>query len=341
MSFVARCWKSTADLRSRIIDWTIWRRLIAYGLIALMELNTQNADDPRARVFISCGQSKESDERAIAEAIAKRLKARGFEPWVAVELQTLNGIKEHIFQTLRDSEYFIFIDFKREQLAGGHRGSLFSHQELAVASYLGVELLAFQEAGVMREGLLSFIGANATSFEFEDRSKLPDRIDEEVAKRKWNPYWRNEVIIERESTQYEDVETQTPGLYRRFFHVSVRNRHRHRAVTNCYAYLESATKLDPMTPIPLRAFELKWEGFLLPFVNIPASQSRRFDAFCIHHNTPTRLSFSGMFSDWNKIIPLIQGEGCYKLNFLVVSSDFAPARASLSLNLAPRSARPL
>src|SRR6266852_3716225 len=95
-----------------------------------------NQEDQRARVFISCGQSKGSDERETAAAIAKRLETLGFEPWIAVEEQTLNGIKDHIFETLGNSEYFIFVDFKRERFVetSDHRGSLFSHQELAVAS---------------------------------------------------------------------------------------------------------------------------------------------------------------------------------------------------------------
>jgi len=71
--------------------------------------------------------SEGSDEVAIAKAVGARLEKLGFEPWIAVEEQTLSGIKEHIFEKLRNSEYFIFVDFKREELGttGEHRGSLF------------------------------------------------------------------------------------------------------------------------------------------------------------------------------------------------------------------------
>src|SRR5438477_12554495 len=111
----------------------------------------QRPDEPRARVFISCGQSRGSDEESTASDIATRLRELGFDPYIAVQEQTLRGLKENIFEQLAKSEYFVFVDFKREQLANSgppiHRGSLFSHQELAVASYLDIDLMAFQESG--------------------------------------------------------------------------------------------------------------------------------------------------------------------------------------------------
>lgn len=189
-------------------------------------------EDPRARVFISCGQSKGSDERATANAIAEKLKALGFEPFIATEQQTLNGIKDYIFERLSNSEYFLFVDFKRERLGDGdYRGSLFSHQELALASYLGVDVLAFREAEVRLEGLLAFIGGNATPF--QDRATLPNEIEKEVRRRlnlgQWDTHWRNEIVLEREPSQYEDVEwprTKRTPERRRFFQIIVRNRHR-------------------------------------------------------------------------------------------------------------------
>ena len=77
---------------------------------------------PRARVFISCGQNKNSDELETALRIRDRLSELGFDPYVAVEEQTLRGLKENIFPRLRDSEYFVFVDFKRERLVAHGRG---------------------------------------------------------------------------------------------------------------------------------------------------------------------------------------------------------------------------
>lgn len=304
-----------------------------------------NKEDLRARVFISCGQGKESGERETAHAIAARLKALGFDPWIATEEQTLHGVKEHIFKRLADSEYFLFVDFKREQLGSDCRGSLFSHQELALASYLGVDVVAFQEAGVKLEGLLAFIGGNATPF--MDRGALPNEIENEVRRRlntgQWDSHWKNEIVLEREPGQFQDVDVKwkAPGgaliqKQKRFFHIVARNRHRHKAATNCYVYLEKATNLSTSEENSFPAFELKWEGYRFPFVNIPPEKTRRFDAFSIFHDSPTGLRFSGMFSDWIGVVPSLQGEGCYELNDLVLSSDFPPARGSFILTLAPK-----
>ena len=64
----------------------------------------KNQEAPRARVFISCGQRKDSDEVDIARTVAEKLGQLGLEPWVATEEQTLDGVKEHIFETLANSE---------------------------------------------------------------------------------------------------------------------------------------------------------------------------------------------------------------------------------------------
>ncbi len=298
-----------------------------------------NHEKPRARVFISCGQSKNSDEEATAAAVRKTLEDLGFEAWLAYQQQTLSGVKEHIFQKLDNSEYFVFVDFRREQLGrtGVYRGSLFSHQELALASYLGIDVLAFREVGVKKlDGLLSFLGGEA--IEFEHKRTLPNKIAKEVRKRirngKWNPHWRNEIVLESKPT-HTDFPSEK-GLLRRFFNISALNRHRNKVATNCYVYLERATRLDPSEPIPLHhTFELQWEGFRLPYANILPGQFRRFNAFCIPFDSPTRLQFSGLFSDWPGLFPDIQSAGRYNLDYLVLSSNFPPARRSFRLTLAP------
>ena len=104
----------------------------------------------KAKVFISCGQRKNTDEVMIADQISNRLSQKGYEPYIAVQQQSLNGLKENIFNELSTSEYFVFIDFKREFIAFDkealsksieYRGSLFCHQELALASYLDILLI--------------------------------------------------------------------------------------------------------------------------------------------------------------------------------------------------------
>src|SRR5579859_2083065 len=113
-------------------------------------IRDRSDEELRARVFLSCGQNKDSEEPSIASEIKDKLTALGSDTYVAVGEQSLRGLKENLFEQLSRSEYFVFVDFKRERLDSKdiHRGSLFSHQELAVASFLEIEVLALQEQGV-------------------------------------------------------------------------------------------------------------------------------------------------------------------------------------------------
>jgi hypothetical protein len=295
----------------------------------------------RARVFISCGQAKETDEVQVASGIASRLQELGFDPYVAVQEQTLRGIKENIFGQLSNSEYFIFVDFKRDRLGSTkpplHRGSLFSHQELAIASFLDIPVLAMQESGVKQDdGILHFLQANAISF--TDRHLLPNVIADKVQERGWDPRWRNQLILELEPAQFSDANRveYSQGQQRyfpgRFFHIDVRNLHRDKTATNCYAYMERAINLDTSTEIPVRAVEFKWAGYILPNANIPPATARRFDAFWIAHDLPTKMQFN-VYSDATDYIPAIEGEGQYELSYLILADNFPPSRRSFILTL--------
>jgi hypothetical protein len=290
---------------------------------------------PRARVFISCGQSKETDEAQVAREIAARLEKLGFDPYIAVAEQTLRGLKENVLEQLRNSEYFLFVDFKREQLAGSqfHRGSLFSHQELAIASLLDIEVAAFQEQGVKpTDGLMQFMQTNAISF--TDKKLLPNAVAD-IVRERWNPSWRNELVLGApqfvDNVAAYDSAGQSLGMGK-CFHVNVRNRHREKLALNCCVYLESAIK-RPDTDIPLRTIEFKWAGTRLPSVGIAAGTTRLFDAFWILHTQPNRVLFQ-VHTDSVEYIPLLpQDIGEYELSYLVTAENFPPARGRFILDL--------
>lgn len=267
----------------------------------------------RARVFISCGQAKDTDETRIAGHIAETLRASGFDPYIAVQEQTLRGVKENIFERLRESEYFLFIDFKRERLVGNRqpptfRGSLFSHQELAIASFLSTPALVLQEDGVRTDdGILRFIQANAIGF--RDRCILPDTVAREIRERGWDPDWRNELLLKRDKGEFRDARVRNLGnKLGRFFHLKVRNRHRDKTATNCYAYLRKIVSANGSVGVPLKAVEFKWAGYTMPSAHIPPQAEREFDAFCILYECPGRLRFS-LFTDSSEYTPHLEGEG--------------------------------
>ena len=136
-------------------------------------LDRANPSNGRAKLFLSCGQNPEYHERDWGEKVANALGVQsglGFHVFFAPRVQDNKSLTEIIFRELRDSDYYVLIDFKRERLVPPfktppffrrgrfkHRGSLFSHQEFALACYLGLDLAPFREAGV--EPLTGVVGA--------------------------------------------------------------------------------------------------------------------------------------------------------------------------------------
>lgn len=289
----------------------------------------------RAKVFISCGQREEMGEFQVAQDIAKVLQDDfSFDTYVAVHRQSLNGLKENILAQLSSSEYFLFVDFTREQFANSeeHRGSLFSNQELAIASYLNVPVIAFQQKGVKQlDGMLSILQANAIPF--DDSAKLPDMVREQVKKAGWHTNWKNALRIEREPGQYDDAFTGGgSGPLARFFHLNVSNLNPHKIALNCTAYIESIRAVPSSRQFRLRRVELKWGGYTLPNAAIMRSSmrssSRPLDACFVFHNQPHILQFSS-FSDSSYFMEPIIGPGQFELDFVVVSETFPPAYATL------------
>ena len=102
-----------------------------------------------------------------------------------------------------------------------HRGSLFSHQELAIATFLEIGALSFREKNVKeKDGILEFIQANCVKF--TDRHLLPDVVAEKIREQEWNPNWRNELLLERDDGDFGDVRfvgrEERPA---RFYHIKV------------------------------------------------------------------------------------------------------------------------
>lgn len=300
-------------------------------------MTTESFPVPRARVFISCGQSRGTDEVTIASDVASRLADLGFDPYVAVQEQTLRGLKENLFAQLERSEYFLFIDFARERLAGTpeqafaelpRRGSLFSHQELSVAAYLDLDVIALREIGIKTEdGILGFLQANPIMF--EDRSAVADQVIQLVRER-WRPGWRKELVLEKEAGHF--IDANIGGSRRgRYFHIRVRNLDHKRAALNCRVFLEKLFHLDHDVSIPVETLEFKWAGSPLASGTIGAGAVRSFDAIWFVHGDTTVPKFN-VHTDSTQFMPKLNGYGNYVLTFLVVSDNCPPARGSFRLS---------
>jgi hypothetical protein len=298
----------------------------------------------QARIFISCGQAS-NEERDLAISIKEDVESMDFKGYVAVRDNTLRGLKENIFQQLQEAEYYLFIDFKRERIvecskAGNgsvptalYRGSLFTNQELALASYLNIDGIGFQEAGVRRcDGIMAAIQLNCTTFEKRSdlRSLVHDKIEELVKNELWDPHWKKLLRFRRSQDDFSRRKPKEPYI----FHISVQNPHRRKTAISATAYIEEVLRLPDRTRIPFSPFELKWAGTTVPFTMIrPGDAARGFDAFEIPWDKPTKLRWDLAYTDTEKVWPRVEEPGEYEITYFVASYNFPPLRARFKLNL--------
>jgi hypothetical protein len=284
----------------------------------------------KARVFVSCGQNKDSDEPQIADNVAKVLDELGFDPYVAVRERTLRGVIQNIFSRLAESEYFLLIDFKRDLLASSdeHRGSPFCHQELALATYLEKRVLVFQEQGVRKfDGIIQFLQANAIPF--TNRFDVLMFVRKAVLEEKWNANWRDELTLSRLTDQHADeLHPQGPV---RYWHIAATNNNPYKTAFGCYAYLRSLVRVYPNPEtISFEVVENKWRGISFLSAIIPPKKSREFDAFMLYANAPRRL-IGGTHTDSPRHQLVVFEPGNYLLCYSVYSETFAEAKNFFTL----------
>lgn len=303
----------------------------------------------KAQIFLSCGQNHE--ERPIAEAIKSKIEKSdlGFGCYVACEVQDLRDLRDIIFKRLEESDYFVFVDFKREELKDKkdkdgrpiHRGSLFTNQELAVASYIGLGncVLLLQEEGVEeRGGVLNAVLANLredeTRFKSAERDELPNRIynliKAKLDNREWNNQTRNTLALSvYPHSRYLQLPNGGPVV--RPFHIQVKNLHHRKDARNCFAYLDGVVDLNKNEKINhgWETAEFKWAHTRLAAVRITAKPSSRyFDAVCLFINQGRiEMSFFNPFApSHTDYYPYKLGPGKYRLTFSVISDNFMQAQ---------------
>lgn len=131
-------------------------------------------------MFLSCGQRPE--ELEVARKIAALLEQRGFDVYIAINVQTILEINADIVRELKNSDCYLFVNFCREQISdepsGRYRGSLFSNQELAIAYALDFKrILVVNQKGVRQEGIARYLGVNTEEFfTFDDCCPVVERV---------------------------------------------------------------------------------------------------------------------------------------------------------------------
>ena len=304
-----------------------------------------------AKVFISCGQ-RSDDEKAIADEVRAWFKEQGFEAYVAAEVQDLTDLAESVKNQLQTSDYFLFIDFCREDLSRNGeptcRGSLFSHQELALAYYLEFEdsiiYLQDQNRTLEREGILKWLHVNPIPVGGQKRPPTRDEVVKAVAdavtKRKWAPSFSRLLVPrmgEKPSTlvTYRDHTTthlHPPERKVYIWGVKVSNERRDRAALNVTATLRELYKGYAPPYCPDNAW-LKWAGHWEAYsMVIPPNDHRSFDALAFE-GSPPRVLLNSRFdvlaldpaTGTLSRRPIIEAQGTYYLKYRIDAIGF-PAR---------------
>lgn len=286
-----------------------------------------------ARAFISCGQRE--NERGIASAVAQVLNAAGITPYVATTAQSIQDVNSSIIAQLRRSDYYVFIDFRREPIAEATeleycRGSLFSHQELAIAYELGFEHALFlREVGVCREGMSAFI--TATAITFENREHLPQLVSAEIARRGWNASYSRNL----EATAIEWSSAEMIISYReiigRFLYGEIANRRPDTGAIGTVVRLAFIT--DPSgirAASPIRS-HLKVTGHENSFEQtIWPLSSGRVDLLCLGIHHPSVFLNSALDIPTP---PIISASGDYQLEFEVFAQGFPVTTFAIALHV--------
>jgi hypothetical protein len=300
----------------------------------------------KARVFVSCGQAS-VDERTAAARVRGVLQRLGFCPFVGVEAHSSKGLTTNIYEHLATAEYFLFIDFRREPIgtekAGHHRGSLFSHQELGIASFLDSELLPFVQDDVRLEGILAHVQGNGIPF--SDLRRLSRLVRSEVVKAKWDPNHRRELRID----VGPPVKTRAilPSIFRivtagqyEYYHFRLRNLHSRILATNCMIQVVSCRGPTFSDGHPVDVIELKFTHITLPTVALPPRSVRLFDAAIVRMDParaplalpgmahPTYVDSEALYLQYAMIEP-----GDYEIDLQVHSREFGSGVQTMRIHL--------
>ncbi len=278
-----------------------------------------------SRVFISCGQ-RDDREKTIGKSVEDYFKSRRFETYFAERVHSSDALTENIFRFLRQSEYFVFIDFRREEINEKRfRGSLFVNQEIAIATFLKLQGIGFCEKGIKREGILTYHIYN--EFPFKDGTEIVETLEEET--KKWDLNSVNELkIIYNPRSISRDVRLAGDPMKRLsdWYHLEVRNRNKAEHAFLCSGYASRIRGLEGDQDLPLPTVELIWTSISETAVSILSDTVRELDAFFLIHKEDQIHFHQRPFttSEPKYHLPLLV-PGRYLMQYTVVSSNFDTA----------------
>jgi hypothetical protein len=132
-------------------------------------------------VFVSCGQVTPAERQLGKDLIALVESIPGLEAYFAETVTSLEGLSANIFRNLERASAFITVMHHRGVVKGRPgsadrlRASVWIEQEIAIASFLkhtrhfDLQVAAYAQRGLSREGVRDTLILNALEFDTEDQ----------------------------------------------------------------------------------------------------------------------------------------------------------------------------
>ena len=277
-----------------------------------------------ARVFISCGQAS-PEERLVAQNISAWFRSQGYLPYVAVTVQTIPDLNSGIIGALKESDYYLFIDFPRESLSSSteNRGSLYTHQELAAAYILDFHpMILISHKKVKNEGIKNFIVSNCPQFESADQ--VPELVQQAVIAAGWTPNFSRHLSITvrwGNCLIYRDQSTGIQGRSSKVLHGDVNNHRCDFAARHTICRLTAITDTIGLRNPSLDMTLLKASGRAGYEHTIWPNSSEPFDLLGLDLSTPPNIYLHSSL-DLVPRIPIVSSIGTFQFHYEILSEGF-------------------
>lgn len=299
-----------------------------------------------AKLFLSCGQNPSFDEVQYAQEIACALGPTeggglGYDVFFAPNVQTSEPVTRVVFEELRSSDYYVLVDFQRETLympggttPSGIRGSLFSHQEFAIACFLGIPIAPFQQSGVEEiRGVVGHVMGNSIRFngKAEAAQIVRQHIAEKLSRNEWTLRSRNQLDLVIAADDPDKIDQWPNNFEVTHRHLNVENLHWRKPATGCYAYLEKMKHRRSGVEVPLYTCELKWEGTSSQGIRIAPGGKRGLDAAVLVRRPFIALLFKPQTDASNHIVR-VDSPAELEVTYAVCSHEFDDARQNFLIS---------
>jgi hypothetical protein len=292
----------------------------------------------KARVFISCGQR--DNERTVAQKLKQWFDSEGYEPYVAISVQTIMDLNKGIIGALKDCDYYLFINFRRElckecnSAMEKYRGSLYTHQELAAAYVLDFEdMILISQEDVDVEGIQKFIVSNTPQFHSTD--EVLRIVKNAVTEANWSPTFSRQLTANRtdwsENVNYSDHFTKIHGGARNsnILVGEIKNNRPDIAARHVICRLKTVT---PGAVTKWDQSMLKATGLIGYEQTIWPKSTGSFDLLSVSRMNPTQV-FLHSNCDIHDRPPLTENAGEYILDYEVLAENFPMLEFQIKLNL--------